>query len=58
MPMLLLRIGFVGEVGYELHFPSPYGEHVWDAILEHGADLQKTVRPRAVRSCAWRRCTS
>jgi sarcosine oxidase subunit alpha len=39
VPMLLLRIGFVGEVGYELHFPSPYGEHVWDAILEHGADL-------------------
>jgi sarcosine oxidase subunit alpha len=43
VPMLLLRIGFVGEVGYELHFPSPYGEHVWDAILEQGADLG--VRP-------------
>jgi sarcosine oxidase, subunit alpha len=39
VPTLLLRIGFVGEVGYELHFPSPYGEHVWDAILERGADL-------------------
>ena len=43
VPMLLLRIGFVGEVGYELHFASPYGEHVWDAILERGADLG--VRP-------------
>ena len=39
VPSLLLRIGFVGEVGYELHFPSPYGEHVWDTILERGADL-------------------
>lgn len=43
VPVLVLRIGFVGELGYELHFASPYGEHVWDAILEHGADLG--VRP-------------
>jgi sarcosine oxidase subunit alpha len=43
VPALVLRIGFVGELGYEIHFPSPYGEHVWDAILERGADLG--VRP-------------
>ncbi|HYT52962.1 MAG TPA: 2Fe-2S iron-sulfur cluster-binding protein [Gaiellaceae bacterium] len=36
---LLLRIGFVGELGYELHFPSVYGEYVWDTLLERGADL-------------------
>jgi sarcosine oxidase subunit alpha len=40
---LLLRIGFVGELGYELHFASPYGEYLWDAILERGADLG--IRP-------------
>ncbi len=40
---LLLRIGFVGELGYELHFASPYGEYVWDTILEAGAELG--VRP-------------
>ncbi len=39
VPTLALRIGFVGELGYELHFPSPHGEHVWDALLEQGADL-------------------
>ncbi|MBV9194889.1 MAG: (2Fe-2S)-binding protein [Solirubrobacterales bacterium] len=33
---LILRIGFVGEVGYEIHFPAAYGEHVWDALLEAG----------------------
>src|SRR6185437_9713576 len=33
---LILRIGFVGEVGYEIHFPSGYGEHVWDALMEAG----------------------
>ena len=35
---LILRIGFVGEVGYEIHFAAAYGEHVWDALLEAGAD--------------------
>ncbi len=34
---LLLRIGFVGEVGYEIHFPAAYGEHVWDALVAAGA---------------------
>ena len=33
---LILRIGFVGEVGYEIHFPAAYGEHVWDALMEAG----------------------
>jgi sarcosine oxidase subunit alpha len=33
---LILRIGFVGEVGYEIHFPSAYGEHIWDALMAAG----------------------
>jgi sarcosine oxidase subunit alpha len=36
VPSLLLRIGFVGELGYEIHYPAAYGEHVWDAILAAG----------------------
>ncbi len=39
VPALALRIGFVGELGYELHLPSPLAEHVWDAIFEQAADL-------------------
>ena len=38
VPSLVLRIGFVGELGYEIHFPSPHGEHVWDSIFEHGRE--------------------
>jgi sarcosine oxidase subunit alpha len=38
VPCLILRIGFVGEVGYEVHFPAAHGEHLWDALLEAGAD--------------------
>jgi sarcosine oxidase subunit alpha len=34
----LLRIGFVGELGYEIHCPSCYGQDVWEAILAAGAD--------------------
>ncbi|MDQ4082580.1 MAG: (2Fe-2S)-binding protein, partial [Actinomycetota bacterium] len=43
VPSLVLRIGFVGELGYEIHYPSPYGEYVWDTILERGRDLG--IRP-------------
>ena len=39
VPCLILRIGFVGELGYELHFPSVYGEFLWDTLLGYGADL-------------------
>ncbi|MFN8233875.1 MAG: glycine cleavage T C-terminal barrel domain-containing protein [Actinomycetota bacterium] len=39
VPALVLRIGFVGELGYEIHVPSLYGEHVWNAAMEAGADL-------------------
>ncbi len=37
VPCLALRIGFVGELGYELHCPSPAGEHVWDSLVAEGA---------------------
>jgi sarcosine oxidase subunit alpha len=39
VPSLLMRIGFVGELGYELHFPAEYGEHLWQALLHAGKDL-------------------
>ncbi len=43
VPCLILRIGFVGEVGYEIHFAAAYGEHVWDALMHAGRD--KGIRP-------------
>jgi sarcosine oxidase, subunit alpha len=36
VPCLLLRIGFVGELGYELHFPAAYGQDLWDRLLQAG----------------------
>jgi len=43
VPSIVLRVGFVGELGYEIHAPSMYGEHVWDTIMEAGEDLH--IRP-------------
>jgi sarcosine oxidase subunit alpha len=37
VPCLALRIGFVGELGYELHCPAGAGEHLWDALVAVGA---------------------
>jgi sarcosine oxidase subunit alpha len=37
VPCLVLRIGFVGELGYELHCAAPHGRGLWDAITEVGA---------------------
>ena len=36
VPCLLLRIGFVGELGYELHCPGSLALHLWDALSEAG----------------------
>ncbi len=36
---IFLRICFVGETGWELHFPSEYAEHMWSALIEAGAEF-------------------
>jgi sarcosine oxidase, subunit alpha len=36
---VLWRIGFTGELSYELHVPASYGLHVWETLLDQGADL-------------------
>lgn len=38
VPAILLRIGFVGETGWEVHFPAEYAEHVWDSICDAGSE--------------------
>lgn len=36
IPARLLRVGFVGELGYEIHVPASQGEALWDAIMKEG----------------------
>ena len=33
------RIGFTGELSFEVHVPASYGLHVWECLLDAGADL-------------------
>lgn len=36
IPVRVLRVGFVGELGYEIHCPAGFGEALWDRIAEAG----------------------
>ena len=48
IPCRLLRVGFVGELGYEVHAPWSMGEALWDALLEAGAEHD--IRPFGVEA--------
>jgi sarcosine oxidase subunit alpha len=39
IPVLILRIGFVGELGYEMHFPAEHGEYLWEVLMEAGREF-------------------
>jgi sarcosine oxidase subunit alpha len=39
---VLWRIGFTGELSFEIHVPAGYGLHVWEALMAAGADLGVT----------------
>ena len=38
-PSLALRVNYVGELGWELHHPIEYQNHIFDALMEAGRDL-------------------
>ena len=38
IPCRLLRVGFVGELGFEIHCPAHSGEALWDALMEAGRE--------------------
>jgi sarcosine oxidase, subunit alpha len=39
VPALLLRIGFVGETGWEIHAPAESAEDLWNTLLIAGAEF-------------------
>lgn len=36
LPATILRIGFTGELGYEIHVAAGYGLYLWETLLEAG----------------------
>jgi sarcosine oxidase subunit alpha len=48
VPCHLLRVGFVGEAGFEIHCAAAHAWHLWEALLAAGADLG--IRPFGVEA--------
>ena len=48
VPARLMRVGFVGELGYEIHVPADRAAHLWDALMEAGQDHD--IRPFGVEA--------
>lgn len=50
-PVRAQRIGFVGELGWELHIPTEFALHVYDRLREAGAEFGiRDVGYRAIES--------
>jgi dimethylglycine dehydrogenase len=47
-PAKLLRLNFVGELGWEIHHGIEYQNHIFDALMEAGADLG--LKPFGIRA--------
>jgi len=39
VPATMMRIGFVGEVGWEIVVAAEYGSHLWEQVLQAGASV-------------------
>ncbi|MDX2217127.1 MAG: 2Fe-2S iron-sulfur cluster-binding protein [Oculatellaceae cyanobacterium bins.114] len=48
IPVLLMRVGFVGEWGYEIHVAAESAPALWDALMEAGAPVG--IRPFGVEA--------
>ena len=43
VPVIAMRVSYVGELGWELWAPTEYGQRLWETLEEAGEDLD--VRP-------------
>ncbi len=47
-PALAVRVNFVGELGWELHHPIEYQNHIFDRLMQAGGDLG--LKPFGIRA--------
>jgi len=47
-PCTAIRVNFVGELGWELHHPIEYQNHIFDKLMENGKDLG--LKPFGIRA--------
>ncbi|MCH2131107.1 MAG: 2Fe-2S iron-sulfur cluster-binding protein [Pirellulaceae bacterium] len=48
IPARVLRVGFIGELGYEIHVPAAHGQTVWNALMDSGQSVD--LRPFGVEA--------
>ncbi|RQW62182.1 2Fe-2S iron-sulfur cluster-binding protein [Vibrio viridaestus] len=48
MPVRMMRVGFVGELGYEIHIPFLFGERLWDLLMDAGREFD--IKPFGVET--------
>jgi sarcosine oxidase subunit alpha len=48
VPCRILRLGFTGELSYEIHCPAGYGLYLWETVLEAGKEFG--IRPFGVEA--------
>ncbi|WP_127501695.1 GcvT family protein [Actinoplanes solisilvae] len=47
IPVTMLRLSYVGELGWEIYTPAAYGLRLWDTLWEAGRDLGLVAAGRA-----------
>ena len=47
-PTIAMRMNFVGELGWELHHPIEYQNHIFDALMEAGKEFN--LKPFGIRA--------
>ena len=47
-PAMAIRVNFVGELGWELHHPIEYQNHIFDALMAAGAEFG--LKPFGIRA--------
>jgi sarcosine oxidase subunit alpha len=48
IPARVMRVGFVGELGFEVHVPQHCGEALWDALIDAGRE--DGIRPFGIEA--------
>ena len=47
-PCTAIRVNFVGELGWEIHHPLEYQNHIFDKLMENGKELE--LKPFGIRA--------
>ena len=50
VPVRLLRVGFVGELGWEVHVPAHYGDALWRLLMQRGLQARISTLPVGIEA--------